>query len=122
MNAFPALPAATAYCTVQNEADLPDISGLYFQLTRMTCDTLAKDISVSLVVSRNRTDTSDVIFKYWPNERSPIPTLALAGNHLHIVAPSVASIYYKAQQWQGLTIDYDIGSVVYPTAKTAGTK
>ncbi len=114
-NAFPALPAATAFCTIQNERDLPDLSGLHFRLTRMSCDTLAKDTSVSLIVSRTRTDKGDVIFKYDPNERSPTPTVALADSHLRIAVPSVSSIYFKALQWEGLTIDYDIGSVLYPT-------
>jgi hypothetical protein len=109
MNTFPAVPAATAFCTVQKEADLPDVSGLHFQLTRMSCDTLAKDVSVSLVVSNNRTDKGDVIFKYWPDDRSPFPTVALTGNHIRITIPSVESIYFQAEQWQGLIIDYDIG-------------
>jgi hypothetical protein len=63
-----------------------------------------------------------VIFKYDPNDRSPIPTLALAGNHLHIAVPSVSGIYFEAQRWQELSIDYDIGSVLYPVQTTTGTK
>jgi hypothetical protein len=122
VNPFPAVPASTAYCTVQKEADLPDISGLHFQLTRMSCDTFGNDVSVSLVVSKHTTDKGDVIFKYDPNVRSPIPTVALAGNHMQIAVPSVASIYFQAQGWQGLNIDYDIGSVLYPTTQPTATK
>jgi hypothetical protein len=118
MKTFPTVPASTSYCTVQKEADLPDISGLHFQLTRMSCDTFGNDVSVSLVVSKITIDKGDVIFKYDPNERSPIPTVALDGNHMQIAIPSVASIYFQAQEWQGLNIDYDIGSVLYPAAAT----
>jgi hypothetical protein len=117
MNPYPPVPAATVFCMVQKEADLPDISGLHFQLTRTSCDTFGNDASVSLVVSGNPADKGDVIFKYDPNERSPVPTLALAGNHLQIAVPSVSSIYFKAQKWRGLSIDYEIGSVLYPTAQ-----
>jgi hypothetical protein len=71
---------------------------------------------------RNPTDRRDVIFKYDPNERSPILDLALVGNHLQIAIPSVASIYFKAQKWQGLIIDYDIGSVLHSTTQLATRK
>jgi hypothetical protein len=47
ISGFPALPAATANCTVRDEGTLADIAGLHFQLTRKSCDTLAKDVSVS---------------------------------------------------------------------------
>jgi hypothetical protein len=122
MNPYPHAPAATAFCMVQKEADLPDISGLHFQLTRMSCDTFGNDVSVSLVVSKNPRDMRDVIFTYDPNARSPIPTVALTGNHMQIAVPSVASIYFKAQKWRGLSIDYDIRSVLYPTAQPTAPK
>ena len=107
---------------VQNEADLPDISGLHLLLIRMSCDTFGNDVSVSLVVSKKPTSKGDIIFKYDPNERSPIPTVALTGSHMQIAVPSVSSIYFKAQKWRGLSIDYEIGSVVYPMVQPKSAK
>jgi hypothetical protein len=122
MSPYPAVPATTAFCMVRNEAHLPDVSGLHFQRTRMSCDTFGNDVSVSLIVSKTPRDTGDVIFKYDPNERRPIPTVALTGNHFQKAVPSVSSVYFKAQKCRGLTIDYEIGSVVVPDEGFNSTK
>jgi|SRR5450631_1491719 len=114
MNAYPTLPAASRYCVINKEAEMPDVAGLHFQLIRTSCDTLAKDTSISLIVSKNRDDEGNVIFKYWPDYRNPVPTIAaLPGNRLHIAIPYVVSIYFQARVWQGMNIDYGIGSVLW---------
>ena len=111
----PAPPVANDYCVVQSEAEIPEVAGLHFQLLRTSCDTLAKDISISLLVSSNGTDKGDVIFKYWPYSVNSVPEIvALPGNRILITITYVESIYYQAFQWDGISIDYDIGTVLHP--------
>lgn len=103
-------PAAAA-CSIQSE--MRNVSGFKFEIRRADCDNIAKDASVSVFVVTSSNEKTE-IFKYEPDERNPLPVISMtAGHHILISIPSVASIYSKAEDWQGTTIDYVIGAVYY---------
>jgi hypothetical protein len=103
-------PAASA-CSTQRE--MRNVGGLKFEIRRVDCDTLAKDASVSVLVVADGKEKTE-IFKYEPDERNPLPVISMTpGHHILISVPSVASIYTKADNWQGTTIEYNIGAIYY---------
>jgi hypothetical protein len=107
--------SASTSCFVKNEAELPDVKGFHIQVISASCDTFSKDLSFSVLIAKDGTKEKDVLFKYWPDTKNPLPTVAgLPGQRLLISIPSVISIYSQVHQWHATTIDYDIGSVAYP--------
>jgi hypothetical protein len=113
--------AINANCIVQNEAELPDVAEFHFQLIRTSCDSFGNSISISVLIEEKGVDKKGVIFKYWPDQRNPIPTITgLPGNRLQISIPSVASIYFQSYKWKETAIEYDIGSVLYPAKNSSG--
>jgi hypothetical protein len=115
--------SSSTNCVVKNEAELPDVAGIHLQVISTSCDTFSKDLSFSVLIAKNGTEKKDVLFKYWPDAKNPLPTVtSLPSQRLLIAIPSVVSIYSQIRQWHGTTIVYDIGSVVYPENETIATK
>jgi hypothetical protein len=102
---------AVSPCSTQSE--MRNVGGLKFEIRRVDCDTFAKDASVSVLVVTAGKDRTE-IFKYEPDERNPLPVISITPDrHILISVPSVASIYSKADNWHGTTIEYNIGAVYY---------
>jgi hypothetical protein len=102
-------------CLNRREADFLTDTGIHIRVTRRSCDTLAKEDLISVLIFRNERDDKDVIFKYDPDERNPLPTVSSGADQTILISvPSVSTIYTQSSRWHGMTIKYEIGSVVYP--------
>ena len=54
------------------------------------------------------------IFKYEPDERNPLPVISMTPDHRIVISvASVASIYFKVEDWRGTPVEYNIGVVYY---------
>ena len=102
-------------CLVTTEREIDSIPGLYFDVIRTSCDTLAKVESITVRLAKTKSSRKIAVFKYDPDERGPLPSIKQEpGQAIEISIPSVSSIYFRADSWEGTQIQYHIGSVRYP--------
>lgn len=88
----------------------------------VSCDTLAKDETVRVYALTPHSwfdgvgDRGNLLFEYDPGgPQKDLPQItAVSGGTLTISIPWVSSIYYKADQWNGRMIRYQIRRVDYP--------
>jgi hypothetical protein len=98
--------------TVQEIADL---SGYDFKVTETGCSTFAKDGFVSVYISLAHRNKPILLFKYDPAGVAPYPSITLSDTrHVTIAVPVVSEIMLQRHKWQEVSIDYDIGRVMYP--------
>jgi len=120
------LPGA---CVTEELRNIPNLSGMKFEIIYTNCDTLAKEEEVSVYVSRSLVNGNSFLAR-WSNRRARVFTYDPGGpgvppsitvpekDKIVISIPEVSSILFQRKQWRNMSIDYEIGHVIYP-AKTA---
>lgn len=111
----------TFACSSETKTTLKDISGGDFEIVYTSCDTLAKDESVSVYVS-SRSWVSrlfykeTLLFRYDPAmSNDPLPSItASSQNRILISIPQVSSIDVQRRNWGIVSIDYQIGKIFNP--------
>jgi hypothetical protein len=103
------------FCNTEIYRELYDMSGFDFEISETDCDTLAKDASVSVLVSRHGETTKTLLFKYDPIYYLPLPSITLPDQRtIKISVPKVSSLFFERSSWNGLAITYDIDVNYYP--------
>ncbi len=117
---------ASTACTSEAETVIPDLDGVGVEVTYTNCDTLAKDESISVYLSRSA-NKKDSWFARWRNHRAlvfrydpgrydnPLPSITRPSlSTILISVPEVSSIMYQSRKWQDVSVGYQIGKVYYP--------
>jgi len=103
---------------------ISNLSSMRFEVVYTNCDTLAKEDSVTVYVSRV-TVSGESLFARWSNRKTAIfkyvpgrtdaPSIeAVSDNRILISIPDVSFVYSQVSQWRNVQIDYKIGHIDYP--------
>jgi len=114
-------------CGTEEKLRVEELSGLRFEVTYLSCDTLAKDEAIRVYAEttapdrawffRNWRNQRTLLFRYDPErEDSPLPIITRPSQStIRISIPEVSSVSYQNRKWANMSVDYDIGRVDYPT-------
>jgi hypothetical protein len=110
----------------EEKLKIEELSGLRFEVTYLSCDTLGKDEAIRVYAETTASDRA-WFFRNWRNQRtllfrydpeksdSPQPTITRPSQSTLLISiPEVSSISYQNRKWANLAINYDIGRVEYP--------
>ena len=113
-------------CGSEERLKVEELSGVRFEVTYLSCDTLAKDEAIRVYAERMALDGA--WFSKWRNKRtlllrydparedSPLPTIVRTSQSTILISiPEVSSISQQDQEWAGMSIKYDIGKIDYPS-------
>ena len=99
-------------CSYQVLANISDVSGFDFRVSMRDCWP-GLETSVSISKSGHRRKTR--IFVY---DSPDLPTITSVNERtVLIVLGDISYIYCRTDEWEGLTIKYDIRSVAYPRSR-----
>ncbi len=120
-------------CQTEERLKIDDPAGFRFQVEYKSCDTLAKEETISIYATKIASkgaglfsrwrDQRTLLFRYDPGRwDNPLPTITRPSqSEILISLPEVSSIEYQNREWEKMSINYAIGRVDYPTAsKSAG--
>jgi len=114
-------------CGKEDNLKVEELSGVRFEVTYLSCDTIAKDEAVRVYAEtivpdrawffakwRNR---RTLLFRYDPeSDSSPLPTITRPSQSTILISiPEVSSISYQNRNWANMNVNYDIGRVQYPS-------
>ncbi len=115
-------------CGTEEKLKVEELSGLRFEVTYLSCDTLAKDEAIRVYAETTALDRA-WFFPIWRNQRtllfrydperpdSPLPTITRPSQSTILISvPEVSSISYQNRKWANMSVNYDIGRVEYPPA------
>jgi hypothetical protein len=111
-------------CMTEELKTIANLSGMKVEVIYTNCDTLAKEDSVSVYVSKAH-DGGESWFARWSNQRTLIfsyvpgrsntPSIKLSGDERILISiPDVSSIYFQGRKWRNMSIEYNIGRIYYP--------
>jgi hypothetical protein len=104
-------------CLTQTLQKIPNLSGYDFEISETSCDLIAKDDAVSILVSKSGRKQQTLLFKYdpWGVATDFPPAITFVDPHtIKISIARVSSLFSRRDQWDGLNIVYDIGVIDYP--------
>lgn len=115
-------------CQTEERLKIDDPAGFRFQVEYTSCDTLAKQETISVyatkvtskgvgLLSRWR-DQRTLLFRYDPGRwGNPLPTITRPSQSAILISvPEVSSIEYQNREWEKRSVNYAVGHVDYPTA------
>jgi hypothetical protein len=100
---------------------------LKFEVTYLSCDTLAKDEAIRVYAETTTSDRAwffekwrhqrTLLFRYDPGRPdSPLPSITRPNPSTILISiPEVSSIDEQNHKWSNMTINYQIGRVDYPS-------
>jgi hypothetical protein len=109
-------------CLTEEFKQVPNLSGMRFEVKYENCDALAKTENVMVYVSR-ASGPGDSAFAIWSNRRTLLfgydpgyPAaapliLAPSKDRILISIPVVSSIWLQKRKWENVSIEYDVGRV-----------
>jgi hypothetical protein len=113
-------------CGSEETVKVEELAGLRFEVTYLSCDTIAKDEAIRVYAEATASDGS-WFFSKWRNRRTllfrydpgradaPLPSISCPSqNTILISVPAVSSIDYQNRKWVNMTVNYQIGQVDYP--------
>ncbi len=115
-------------CGTEEKLKVVELSGLRFEVTYLSCDTLAKDEAIRVYAETTAPDRAwffpswrnqrTLLFRYDPEkDNSPLPIITRPSpSTILISVPEVSSISYQNREWAKMSINYSIGRVEYPTS------
>ena len=126
-------PPFSDVCLAEDLKQVPNLSGMRVDVVYENCDTLAKTEDVTVYLSRASapgesafakwSNRRDIVFGYDPGYPAVAPEiLADGGNRILISIPVLSSILVQERNWRNVSIDYDIGRVIYGDLRTFGVK
>ena len=113
-------------CQTEERLKIDDPAGFRFEVEYKSCDTLAKDESIS-VYDQNCTEggrtifemerSTTLLFRYDPGRwGNPLPAITRPSQSAILISiPEVASIGYQNREWDKMSVIYAIERVNYPT-------
>jgi hypothetical protein len=114
-------------CQTEERLEVEGPSGLIFEVVDESCDTLAKDESIS-VYAKEAVPKGTWGFFGWRNQRTllfrydpgrpdnPLPSITHPSQTTILISiTEVSSIVYQKRKWEDMLVNYEIGRVDYPT-------
>jgi hypothetical protein len=95
---------------------LHDRSGIDFTLVETSCDTFGNDLSHNVYASTSENPRRTLLFKYGPDERSPLPQILVNGKTILISVDSVDDVMKQIDRYDAYAIEYRINHVGFPAA------
>jgi hypothetical protein len=87
-----------------------------YEISETDCSTLGEDASISVFVSKVGRAEKVLLFKYGPAVVNQMPIItSIDSNTVRISITRISDIIFRRKNWEGLSVDYDIGVVDYPT-------
>lgn len=120
-------------CLVEELKHVPNLSGMRFEILYENCDTLAKTEDVTVYISR-APSAGESLFEKWSNRRGLVfgydpgypaapPLIRAPGkDRILISIPVVSSIWLQRRKWKNVSIEYDVGRVIYDDPHASGTQ
>lgn len=103
------------HCITEVRGHARGILGLDFEFSEVACTTLGNDASLTVFVSRSGRKERTAIFKFSPAFADEMPRItAIDGNTLSISIDRVIDIYFRKEEWEGISIVYDIRKIDFP--------
>lgn len=115
-------------CQAEERLKIEDPAGFRFEVEYKSCDTLAKEESISVYATKVPSERAG-LFSRWRDQRTllfrydpgrwdnPLPSITRPSqSELLISVPEVSSIGYQTRGWQKMSVNYVIGRVDYPMA------
>jgi hypothetical protein len=103
-------------CLAQTRENISNLSGFDFEVTETDCDTLGNDSSVSVFAFQFGRTQKELLFRYGP-AGDATPTMLSTGEHaIRLSIPRVSDIIFCRNHLEGLSVDYEIGTIDYPTS------
>jgi hypothetical protein len=115
-------------CGSEETLKVEELSGLRFEVTHLSCDTLAKDEAIRVYVKDTALD-GGWFFSKWRNQRTllfrydpgrwdnPLPSIARPTQSTILISvPEISSIDYQNRKWANMSVNYQIGRVDFPAS------
>jgi hypothetical protein len=113
-------------CGSEETLKVEELTGLRFEVTYLSCDTIAKDEAIRVYAEAVAPDGS-WFFSKWRNHRTllfrydptrydaPLPSITRPSQNAILISVSeVSSIDYQNRKWANMTVNYQIGQVDFP--------
>jgi len=113
-------------CTSEVRLKIDNLSGLSFEVTDTSCDTIAKDENIRVYVRKVDPNGAGILSR-WINQKSllfrydpgswdnPVPLITRPSQSSILISiPGLSSISEQKHEWENISIDYDIKRVDYP--------
>ncbi len=103
-------------CIDSTKQVLHDSSGIDFTVVETACDTFGNDVSHNVFASTSGNPRRTLLFKYGPDERSPLPQIVVDGKTILISIDSIADLVKQTDRYDSYAIQYHIKHVEFPPA------
>lgn len=115
-----------ASCRSEEKLKIEDLSGVSFDVVYSNCDTLAKDEAITVYARKIDRRESGIfsrlmnrrvpLFSYDPGRYdNPLPSITRPSEStIHISVAEVSEIFEQKQQWENMSVNYEVGYVYYP--------
>jgi hypothetical protein len=113
--------AGCGACSTTPLSQFRDPAGVTFTVTRVDCDTLAKDSAISVTAMRNGQHHPTLLLKYDPWGNDLPQAYVRDGNTVEIHVLKAASILEQHRIWGSFKVSIVIDKILYPDAKRAAT-
>jgi hypothetical protein len=92
-----------------------DVSGFDFEISETDCSTLGEDASISVFASKSGQTKKTLLLKYGPAGVDPLPVITSVDQHtVQISVSRISDLLFHLDNWEGLSVNYNIGVVDYP--------
>jgi len=103
-------------CITETREKIRGIAGFDFEISETNCSTLGEDASISVFASKAGQPNGVLLFKYGPAGIAPMPVItAIDQQTVQIMVPRVSDLIFRRENWEGLSVNYNIGVIDYPS-------
>ncbi len=100
------------HCITEVRGHARGIMGLDFEFSEVVCTTLGNDASITVFASRSGRKERTAIFKFAPAFANEMPRITKIDERtLSISIDRVLLIYFRKEDWEGISIVYSIGKI-----------
>ena len=101
-------------CIDTPKGEFRDPSGVHIFIVDTACDTLGNDLSESIFASQGPGTSKQLLFKYGPDERSPLPKVRVSNGKVIVISvDSILDVIFQATQYGSYSIVYEVDHIEY---------
>jgi hypothetical protein len=105
-------------CITETHKKVSGLSGFDFEISETDCSTLGEDASISVFAVKSGETKKVLLFKYGPAGGDPMPVIIPVDQHtIQISVSRISDLIFRRDNWEGLSINYNIGIVDYPAKR-----
>jgi hypothetical protein len=101
-------------CLSETLGKISHLSSIDIEIDYTNCDALAKDESIRVFASKHGRTRKVLLFKYDPGGDEPPVITSLDPHAIEISVPRVSQVFFRREDWDGLSVHYKIGIIDYP--------